>query len=74
MPSRFLALLVLWLTIIKGESRCGERLERALDLMQQRGSGDRRRYDSDETDAVYHQRLRSAPIDVSITKLFVEVY
>ena len=68
-----LGLLVASLLLASGEGRCGDRLERALDLLQQRGTGARRRFDAEDADAVYHQRLRSAPIDVSVTKLVVEV-
>lgn len=73
--SSLLVLLVLSLTVSSGESRCGDRLERALDMMHQRGvNGARRRLDADvDADFVYHQRLRSAPIDVSVTRLLVEV-
>lgn len=74
MHNKVMALLVLSLTISKGECRCGDRLERALDMMQQRGNSARRRYDTEAPDAVYHQRLQSAPIEVSVTKLLVEVY
>ncbi|XP_058794024.1 uncharacterized protein LOC131665860 [Phymastichus coffea] len=73
MPSGPSTLLVLWLLVLGGECRCGERLERALDLMQQRGSSARRRYDSEDADTVYHERLRSAPIDVTVTKVVVEI-
>lgn len=73
MANRLLTLLLLSLTVFGGESRCGDRLERALDMMQQRGNSARRRFDTDDTDVVYHQRLRSAPIEVSVTKLVVEV-
>ena len=56
-----------------GRDWCGERLERALVHMRQRRNSARWRLDIDDIDAVYHQKLRTAPIDVSVTKLVVEV-
>lgn len=74
MASRLLTPLLLSLMVFRGETRCGDRLERALDMMQQRANSARRRFDNTEdSDVVYHQRLRSAPIDVSVTRLAVEV-
>ncbi|XP_014213883.1 uncharacterized protein LOC106643313 [Copidosoma floridanum] len=68
-----LILVALSLMLSGGDCRCGERLERALDLMQQRGSSARRRYDNgDDSDVVYREKLRSAPIEVSVTKIQVE--
>lgn len=58
---------------IGNRDRCGDRLERALDLMKQRRNYVRRRLDLEDLDVVYHQTLRSAPIEVSVTKLLVEV-
>ncbi|XP_011496052.1 PREDICTED: uncharacterized protein LOC105360752 [Ceratosolen solmsi marchali] len=59
--------------ILGVDGRCGDRLERALGLMQQRGAASRRGHEAEDPRAVYHQRLRSAPIDVSVTKLSVEI-
>ncbi|CAB0033023.1 unnamed protein product [Trichogramma brassicae] len=60
--------------VVAAERRCGDRLERALDMMHQRSHLARRRYEPDsDLDPIYRQRLRSAPIDVSVTKLVVEI-
>ncbi|KAL7301159.1 hypothetical protein TKK_0006131 [Trichogramma kaykai] len=62
------------LAVAAAERRCGDRLERALDMMHQRSHLTRRRYEPDsDLDPIYRQRLRSAPIDVSVTKLVVEI-
>ncbi|XP_016842295.1 uncharacterized protein LOC100679530 [Nasonia vitripennis] len=73
MANRLLTPLLLSLMLLRAESRCGERLERALDMMQQRSNSARRRFDADDSDLVYRQRLRSAPVDVSVTRLLVEI-
>jgi hypothetical protein len=75
MTGRTLAVLVFWTLLLLGaEGRCGDRLERALGMMQQRANAaGRRRYEVGDPGAVYHRRLRSAPIDVSVSKLAVEV-
>lgn len=74
MSNHSTTLLLISLMVFGIECRCGERLERALDLMQQRGNSARRRYDSEDADTIYRQRLHSAPIDVSVMKVAVEVY
>ncbi|KAJ8681564.1 hypothetical protein QAD02_017356 [Eretmocerus hayati] len=70
-----LGLLLMLVQLVQcGSGRCGDRLERALDMMQQRTkTTSRRRYDQEDADMVFYQRLSSAPIDVSVTKMVVEI-
>lgn len=51
---------------------CGGRLERALDALH-RDSSRRNRLENEESGASYQQELRSAPLEMSVSRIAVKV-
>lgn len=52
--------------------RCGGRLERALDALQ-RDSSRKNRLEEEEAGIVYQQKLVSAPLEMTVSRIAVKV-